>query len=205
MGVKLISLVLLVVAVLAVSGQFDFQAAQNWVQYALKTQEAATNGSITGQQFFDRLMYNDTEIWLPEVALPAPYPAQYYSGPSLLPGVLGFIASIPVRPWVMSFVQYGAVQASSDTAWITGAEKWLLNGSEVRTLPVDAVQGRSYLVRYYPAVGYRFRSIQVFPLQCTSASCVRPASRQTTSPAATLNALCQSVPFLFALVLFQAI
>ncbi len=40
-----------------------------------------------------------------------------------------------------------------------GAERWILNGTEVRTLPVDAVQGRSYLVKYHPSIGYRFRTI----------------------------------------------
>jgi hypothetical protein len=50
-------------------------------------------------------------------------------------------------PWDMSFVQFAATVSASDTAWITGAERWVLNGTEVRTLPVDAVQGRSYLIK----------------------------------------------------------
>ena len=174
---------LCLLACLSVShGQFNFQEAQNWVQFALKTQQGAANGTMSATQFFDALMFNDTEIWLPEVTLPSPYPAQHYFGSSLFPGVQGFLSSIPQAPWNMSFVQFGATVVSDDTAWITGAERWLLNGAEVRSLPLDAVQGRSYLVKYHTSINdYRFRAIQVYPLQCSTADCNRPAVAQAST------------------------
>jgi hypothetical protein len=205
-------MLVVVVALLAgSSAQFTLQGAQDFVQYALKVQQGAANGTISTLQFYNALMYpNETQIWLPQNTVPSPFPAQMYSGASLLPGVAGFLAGIPqVRncvsivdsisvvtfqaPWDMSFVQFASTVTSPDTAWITGAERWILNGTEQRTLPVDAVQGRSYLIKYYAGIGYRFRTIQVLPLQCTTADCNRPAVQQASSalsaaPTTTLSA-----------------
>jgi hypothetical protein len=108
--------------------------------------------------------------------------------------ILDFVSLVPFQaPWDMTFVQYASAVTSPDTAWITGAERWILNGTEQRTLPVHAVQGRSYLIKYYPGTGYRFRTIQVYPLQCTTADCNRPAVQQASSalssaPTTTLSA-----------------
>jgi hypothetical protein len=41
------------------------------------------------------------------------------------------------------------------------------------------------LAKFYPGVGYRFRTIQVYPLQCATADCNRPAVQQATTPSNT--------------------
>jgi hypothetical protein len=93
---QMLVLVVVMALIAGSSAQFTLQGAQAFVEYALKVQQGAANGTISTLQFYNALMYpNETQIWLPQSTVPAPFPAQMYNGASLLPGVAGFLAGIP--------------------------------------------------------------------------------------------------------------